>query len=254
MNQRKALAVWALAGCLATATTVVAQQTKNPVPAAGQNPNTAAPARGQGDRAPWQNTDQALATCIAIANQTEVALAQFAKEKLQNEDVKEFAETMIKDHQALLQKLERFAPEATREGYLKEGQPSTGRDETSTTQKGVQPAGGVPRNTTPGTIQQTAGTQPAAQNARGVDFIQLHREIANECLTQSKKRLTEKDEKEVDACFIGTQLAAHMAMLDTLKVFERHASGELKEILADASETTQKHLEHAEKIMKDLAD
>ncbi len=255
MDLRKPLAVLALAGCLATATTVIAQQTKPAAPAAGQNPNATAPARPQGNRAQWQNSDQALATCVAIANQKEVALAQFAKSKVKNDDVKEFAEMMVKDHQEMLKKLQRFAPEATREGYLQQAQPSTGRDENSTARTGVQPAGGVNR-TAPasGAIQQTAGTQPTAQNARGVDFIQLHREIANECLTQAKKQLSDKDEKEIDACFIGGQIAGHQAMLDKLTVFQRHTSGELKELLADASETTQKHLDKAEKIMKDLAD
>lgn len=89
---------------------------------------------------------------------------------------------------------------------------------------------------------------------RGVDFVQLHREIANECLAKSKKRLSDKDDKEIDACFIGSQIAAHMAMLDKLTVFQRHTSGELQQLLAEASDTTQKHLEKAEKIMKDLAD
>ncbi len=250
MDLRKALAVLALSGSLASATTVIAQQSR-PAPApTGQNATTSAPVRGEADRATWQNSDQTLATCVAIANQTEVAIARFAKDKVQNQEVKDFANQLVKDHQALLQKLQRFAPEATREGYLQAGQDSAGGNVTATAKTGVQPAGGANRPPATGAIQQTAGAQPA--ESRGVDFIQLHREIANECLASAKKRLSEKNDKEVDQCFIGTQIAAHMAMLDKLTVMQRHTSGELKELLVDASETTQHHLDKAEKIMKDL--
>ncbi len=255
MDLRKALTVLALGGCLATATTVIAQQARPAAAqAAGQNATTNAPARAQTDRAAWQNSDQTIATCVAIANQEEVAIAQFAKDKVRHDDVKEFASMLIKDHQAMLQKLQKFAPEATREGYLQATQPSTAREEGSTAKSGVQPAGGVNRTNPAGTIQQTAGTQPATANAQSVDFIQLHREMANECLSSSKKRLSEKKDKELDQCFIGTQIAAHMAMLDQLTVLQRHTSGELKDLLASASETTQQHLDKAEKIMKDLAE
>lgn len=255
MDLRKPLAVLAVGGCLAVATTLFAQQQPKPAaPPAGQNPNAAAPARGQNDRAGWQNSDQTLATCVAIANQKEVALAQLVKDKLQSDDAKEFAQMMIKDHKAMLEKLQKFAPEASREGYLQQDQQSNRRDSQTTTQSGVKPAGGANPPATAGTIQQTAGTQATASNAQGVDFIQLHREIANECLASAKEKLSEKKDKDIDACFIGMQIAGHAMMLDKLTVFQRHSSGELKQLLADASETTQKHLDKAEKIMKDLAD
>lgn len=246
MDLRKALTVFALAGCLASATSLIAQQTRNQAPQVGTL------ARGQADRSAWQNADQALATCAAISNQLEIAVVQAAKSKLQDDKVKEFADMLIEDHQAALKKLQRFAPEATRSDSLQDGQESAEREDGSTAKNRVQPAAGTARDANKsGTIQQTSGTQPG-QNAQGIDFIQLHREIASECLTQAKKRLSEKDDKEIDACFVGLQIAAHMAMLDKLTVFERHASGELKQVLADASETTQKHLDKAEKLMKDL--
>ena len=47
-------------------------------------------------------SEQALATCVAIANQEEIAISQFAQDKVQNEKVREFAKMMVKEHTAYL--------------------------------------------------------------------------------------------------------------------------------------------------------
>jgi hypothetical protein len=39
------------------------------------------------------------------------------------------------------------------------------------------------------------------------------------------------------------QLAAHMKVIDVLKVFERHASPELARVFENGRETAQKHLD-----------
>lgn len=67
-----------------------------------------------GDRAGWNNPDQAMAGVVVIQNQEEVALSKLAQDKLQNEEARRFATMMIEQHQAYLTKLERFAPEAGR--------------------------------------------------------------------------------------------------------------------------------------------
>ncbi len=242
MDLRKAFFVLGLGACLVSATTVFAQQQPNRPAAAPGQPGANPQAGGQAAR---QNSDQTLATCVAIANKNEVSLAQFGKDKAESEEVKEFAAMLIKDHQALLQKLQKFTPEAAS---------SSARSEDTTAQAGgVQPAAGTARNTAGG-IQQTAGTQPAAQSGQGVDFVQLHREIGQQCLASTKKKLSEKEGKEFDQCFLGAQIGAHMGMIDKLTVFQKHTSGELQQLLADATKTTQAHLDKAEKLMKDLDD
>lgn len=41
-------------------------------------------------------------------------------------------------------------------------------------------------------------------------------------------------------------------MLDTLKVFGNHATGELAQLISQGEATTQSHLEHAKQIMQML--
>lgn len=230
----------------------------------GQNAQPGQPARpaaqpqqpGQTQGYP-QVTDQTIAACLAIANQEEVAIAQFVSEKTKNDDVKEFAKMLVEDHQAFLKKLQRFTPEA---------RDSTLQETASTQQSAVKQAGGAapqqsasgqqrsanPQQQQPGQPIQQTGAQGQARQQ--VNLIQLEREIAQECLSEAKKGLSEKEGAKFDACFIGHQIAKHEAMKTKLTVLQRHASSELAQLLADGVKTTEKHLKDAEKIMDDLVD
>ena len=253
MNLRKVIAVPVCGAALVSAALVIAQD-RQAQPA--KQPAQARQSGRQaevGQRAQWQNADQTLATCVAIDNQEEVALAKFAQDKVQHEDVKKFAKMMVEDHQAFLQKLQRFSPEATRDGLLNEQSASTRNESARATSKsGVEQAKAT--NADQPVIQQTNATQPntAARSGQPVDFIQLHREMAQECLASSKEELGKKKDGEVDQCFIGFQIAKHAAMKTKLTVLQRHASPELAQVLADGAEATGKHMKEAEAIMKKL--
>jgi predicted outer membrane protein len=199
-----------------------------------------------GQRAVWHNPDHTMASCVAIENQEEVALAKFAQDKAKNKEVKDFASMIAKDHQDFLQKLRRFAPEAAEPGFLSE-QTQT-QAQASPAAGAVQQAGGAARE--PSRVQQTAGTQNAPH--QGLDMLEIHREVAEECLNDAKRELGKKDGAEFDECFIGMQIGKHHGMKDKLVVFERYASPELKQVLAEGLSTTEKHLKKAEEIKKSL--
>lgn len=206
-------------------------------------------------------TQQSMAACLAIANQEEISLAEIAADKAKSDDVKDFAKTVIDDHQAFLKKLQKFTPEARRDSL----------DQTTSNGSQVNQAGGPqsrpdrpvqqtagqqqPRQQQPATQQQpTAQQQPATHQATAVDMIQLHREMAQQCLADSKKRMAKEEGDKFDACFIGHQIGKHEAMKTTLTVLQRHSSGEFAQLLADGLETTEEHLKQAEKIMNGLRD
>jgi predicted outer membrane protein len=203
-------------------------------------------------RPPGPVSDHALASCLAIANHEEVDIAKFAEAKAQSKDVKEFAGMIAKDHQGFLKKLEQYAPEAAREGLLVQ-------TEVTTTQRGRSGESvrtEAPRNTVSGKVQPQGepvnNPNAAVQPSQPVNFLQLHRELAQECLAEAKEGMSKKDPKEFDVCFIGHQIAKHEAMKVKLIVFQRHASSELSQIIAQGLETTEAHLKKAEKIMKKL--
>jgi len=276
MNFRNAFAVFAFGAVIVVAELLTAQQ---PQPGQAQprqpaQPGQVQPQQGQiggtrvvqpGQHAAWQGNDHFLASCVAIANQEEIAIAKFAKDKLHNDDVKDFAQMLIEDHQEFLQKLNRWAPEASREGFLEEqhAQAQGGARRDLPEGRQAQPQQGNPQfnqqqnqpQVRPGAAQQPGGVQPQAAQTAPIDHIQLAREIAMECIDSAKEGLSEKsdkDGKDVDLCFLGHQIVAHQHMQDKLTVFQRHASGQLAELFGDASSTVDKHQQHADELMDQL--
>ncbi len=163
-------------------------------------------AAGSNDRNASASVDNYLANCLLIKNRGEIELNQFAEGRAQKDDVKEFAQQMVKDHQQLGQKLERLA----------NNDRNANRD--------------------------------AALN----QLIAIDRQIAEKCGQMTRAKLEDASEKEFDKCFIGSQIGAHMQMLAGLEVISDQASGELQQIAQDAKSTVKQHLEHAEKLMKEL--
>ena len=194
-------------------------------------------AQGQaGQNAQWQNKDQTIAECVGLDNQTEITIVKAAREKLQSEKAKDFADMLVKDHQAFLAKLQKIAPSAGKENLESAGE----RDNRTSSREG-QPAAG----------RQTTAFR-GDPNA-GLDFMQIHREMAQECIAAAEKGMSEKKDSEIDACFVGWQIASHGMMKTKLTVLERHASGELAQVLKEGRETTEKHMKEAEKLMDQLA-
>jgi predicted outer membrane protein len=228
--------------------TIVAQ---NPAP------NQPRPATSSQSNSNVTLTTQHLATCLALDNQEEVILAKFAQEKIKNEEVAKFAKMLVEEHQSTLKNLSKLVPDAAREGYLTEtgnGQPNSRESQdkqdkpTSSSNPGTTTDNNSARtNTTP------AQSTPSGQNA-SVDFMQLQRETAQQCIADSKQMLSKKEGEEFDKCFVGMQIAKHAAMHTKLVVLKRHASGDLQDIVAKSIEATDKHAKAAEKLMKDLAE
>lgn len=256
--------VIAVAGLITSAAWVSAQDNPKPAqprpaqPRQAQTPATEETQRNRvevtGDQSGWHNSDQAMASCVTIHNQEEVALAKMAQEKLQNEEAKKFAAMLAEEHQAYLTKLEKFAPQAARLELERGDQPSQAGNRTGQKRDGVQQASGKVTEERPG-IQPTSGTREerTAKSAGGVDMVQIQREIAQECLRAAKAELQEKQGIEADKCFLGNQIAKHGAMKAQLTVFQRHASPELAKVFAEGITTVEKHKNEAEEIMKELS-
>ncbi len=231
-------------------TAVSAQETKNNQGAFPQQVGANQPA-GKG-MTQAMVTPQQLATCWALDNQEEVILAKFAQEKSKNKAVTSFAKMVAEEHQACLKKLSKFAPEATREGYLVDSQPDKSKTRsddkstaTSTTDQPKKPAANA-------TTSQSANASGSA--IAGIDMMQLHREIAQQCISDSKKYLNTKDGDEFDKCFVGMQIGKHAAMRTKLVVLQRHTSDEMQQMVAEGIQSTDKHMNAAETLMKKLDD
>jgi predicted outer membrane protein len=220
-----------------------------------------------------------MAHWLLVDNQGEIELAKFAREKSQNEEVKEFATMMIQDHTDLVNGLQQLAgrqnPAAGgqpregqqrregqqgqaregQQGQAREGQQGQDRDAAAAGQaqrQPGQPQAGRPQPGQPQTGQQPGQPAQQAAGGQGFDLVRIKHEIGQQCVASLKEKLSEKKGAEFDKCYMGHQVVAHMQMLDTLKVFQKHADGQLAELINGGIQTTEDHLMHAEEIMKKL--
>ena len=268
----KKFVVIPMAGAIFSAALVSAQDKENRPAPRSENPEQTQPKNrvknegqaeeersnnqsgSRGDRSGWNNPDQAMAGCVTIQNQEEVALVTMSEDRLQNEEAKKFATMLIEQHQAYLTKLEKFAPEAASQQLSRAEHPSKVEIKTSPTRDGVERAT-VTVTDDRQKVQQTSGTDSdrIAKPGKQIDILQIQREIAQECLKAASAEMKGKQGIEADQCFLGYQIAMHGAMKAQLTVFQRHASPELAEIFAEGAATAEKHKTEAESIMKSLA-
>ena len=236
-------------GSLALPATLVAQQADRPQerPAPERTP--------QAERAPQDRTTQATQVnavekfflgCLTQANQGEVALGRIAEQRATNNEVKAFAEQMVKDHSKMLTQLQQFAPAKAAATERDEGAPRRATDKAAdepATDRAPQERRAAPE-----------GARPAAGGHDAVHAIaKINEEIHKRCLTSAMEALESKKGEEFDKCYVGMQLAAHQHMADALAVLKNHATTpELRQVITQGSETTEQHLTHAKNLMKTL--
>jgi len=232
--------------------------------------------------------DAGLAAWLIVDNEGEIAVSEIGRQKAQDPAVKEFAERMIQEHNQMLTKLRPIAGNMNASdmngGGRRLNSVQTGSQQVGTQQPanqraiGLQPGALQSANTQRAAQQQqgrqqAGGTEPpsATSNAVGAganarftgdasqqismgspSAISLKRELGAQCLQSKQQELSEKQGAEFDKCFMGMQVAMHMEVADTLKVFQKHASGQLRQSLDEALQTTQAHLEHAKQVQKSV--
>lgn len=163
--------------------------------------------------------EQVFAKCLAIANQEEVWLARFAKEHTTSKQVKALATTLEKSHQVCLDELKAFA------------------SKTASSRKEANPTVAV-----------------ANINAYALDFLNLHQEMSDQCLKDSKEMLSKKKGSDFDACFVGMQVAKHGMMHSSLTVLQKHTTGELQGFIKASLVKNDEHMQAATKLMDQLSD
>ena len=188
---------------------------------------TAPGAAGQLSRA-----DQEIAAVKLAFCRNEIELAKLASQKAQSDEVKQFAAQMVKEHSEGCAKLEKWA------GSLASAAPARG-------------AGAE--------VRIEPGTRPAVDvNLRGaavspLNWVAIHQQMAEQCLSMSKQELGKKEGAEFDKCFIGMAIGGHQQAVVADKVFENYASPQFRSELEQCQNTATTHLNEAKQIMEKLA-
>lgn len=194
--------------------------------------------------------DQFIATCLLLGNQEEVELAQLAADRAENENVKQFAQMLVADHQVAIQKLQQHA----KAGISLDGAATiTAASATA----GAQPnSNQIATNDLPTAGQHTANRvdidrDPMASGSLD-KVMKMNQQAAQECLSMTKSMMQEKQGAEFDKAFAGSQIGAHVGMLAKLKAAEQHASPELASMIKESQQKVQSHLEHVKQLCEEL--
>jgi hypothetical protein len=88
--------------------------------------------------------------------------------------------------------------------------------------------------------------------AGNLNWVSIHKQIADQCLATAKKEFGEKEAAELEKCYLGSQIMGHMKAIDEIKVLRNYASAEFRAELDSCSEKCAEHLKEAKVLAKKL--
>lgn len=199
--------------------------------------------RVEAHKAETHNMDADFAACLVLDNQNEISAARLAEERTETSQVKKFARMLQDDHSKFIAELEKFGGQQF-QARLKDKADSRSEDRRSD----IEARDNQKKEAYGKTGTKREGVAEGHSNAH----LQIRHEIADECLASTRRELSDKKGLEFDACYLGMQIAAHMRMVDELKVLERHATREMQPVLQAGRKTAEGHLQKAKDLMKEL--
>jgi predicted outer membrane protein len=173
-----------------------------------------------------------IAGCLLSKNKAEVEMAEFAQQKAETPEVKEFAQKMVQDHGKLVQQLQGLAG----------------------TQAGAQTGISQQRETS-GQVdaeQTTTANRTADKNSPVDKLLALERQITERCTQMAREELEQKQGVEFDKCYMSAQIGGHMQMLAALEVIQQQGPEQIQQIAQQAHPKVKQHLDHAKQLMKQL--
>lgn len=198
---------------------------------------------------------EAILKKLHKANEAEIELAKMAQQRSSSSEVKQLAQTIIRDHQALNSELEVCLD---------------GKDEhhggTSTADRSnPKTADHATRNSRLATDRSPAKTvasnrdRQAAHGSNATatvpqELCELGERACDNALEMTKKMLDNYRGQDFDMAFLGQQLVAHTMMLAELQAIQSSGPKELRAIAGKAIDKVTKHRGEAQKLAKRLED
>jgi len=220
--------------------------------------------------APAAALDKNLADWLIIDQRATVELAKFGLQRTKTPEVRELIEEIVRDHQQLI---ERLAPvqerkvnassstdnEAAGESTAAEA-PGQERRRQRSDRPLEQLAERVERiaDRAERTVDDIRGAiernliDSATRSGSAWTGVQLHREITDQLVEQSKQNLDKRAGYEFDASLIGILVANHLRQEATVKVFRNRADDDLRQVLGEALTSVRQHRQRAEQVMETI--
>lgn len=197
-----------------------------------------------------QHFQQHLAKGILCGNQMQILLGEFASERAQNPEVKQFAQMMVKNHRDMVAKLDRLAPNSVNTETL--GKRVLALQNQWKSELGTTPVtsetGGESRMSNPSDMTSEKMNEQNPMHK----FAALEQKFLENVVALTEVELGQVDKSRFDRAYIDQQIGSHIIMLAKLKTLEPYASGDLKPLIEQAEKVTRAHLDQAKNICKQL--
>jgi uncharacterized protein (DUF305 family) len=193
--------------------------------------------------------DQMAAEGIMQMSQAEIQLANFALQHTKNEEVRSFAQTLIKDHLSLNKQLERFISDDVRARWASESPPARAGEagEPQSRAKAPKPSAETAGQPVTSGTKSESGAKPAS-------LFQIHQDISDQLVASIERELGQYQGNDFDRAFLGQQYWAHVVFIASATAGGKHLSGSDLKLVADqGAKTAGKHLEDCRKLIGNLS-
>ncbi len=194
---------------------------------------------------------------LMLANESEIELSQIAAQKTENQEVKQFAEKLIQDHQQLDEKLKQLAPEAAAR-FAEPGRRVGGRlvdrlaDRLDADRPADRPAADRPTNDRPAQIR--TGARDTGAHDVLTKLCMINHEACENHRQMSKQMLEKYQGQDFNMAFLGMQIGQHAWLLSELKALDGVGTPEFQEVVVQARQNVEQHLQQAKELSKKFED
>jgi|GEM_PF-1204883 len=197
---------------------------------------------------------------LMLANQSEIELSQIATQKSTNQEVKQFAEKLIQDHQELDEKQKQLVPDAA--ARFAERRRAGGRlvdrlaDRLDAERSADRPAAdrAIDRSASERPAQIRTAARDAAAHDTLTKLCMINHKACEAHRQMSKQMLEGYEGQDFDMAFLGMQIGQHAWMLSELQALDGVGTPEFQEVVVQARQHVEQHLQQAKTLAKKFED
>ncbi|MCO8123179.1 DUF4142 domain-containing protein [Stieleria sp. TO1_6] len=203
---------------------------------------------------------QAVVQKLIKSNEAEIELATLAQQQSDNQQIQQYARTIIQDHRSLNQSLQQHSSSQQVTAQQPASDQAPGRrtggthpeaaEDSSTHPEAAEDSSdptALKRMNSPHLATQSTGTVPQ-------ELCDIGEQACENALQMTKEMLGKYQGQDFSMAFLGQQCVAHTMMLAELRAIETTGPQELREIAGQAAGTVKQHLEMAKQLAKQLED
>ncbi len=201
----------------------------------------------------WQEN---LARCLLLSDQGQVLIGDFALERAQNPEVRQFAQAMVKNHNEWIAKLEPFVPDAPNTDALNKRVYAIFTELKS--EKGTVPVtsetGETSRKAEVPALATNGSEKTTGMEAKHFMHMipAMQQQMVENCVAYTQWEFSQLDKNQFDKAYIDWQIFSHINALAKLKTLQNFAPAKLKPIIESETTAVQSNLEQAKNICKQL--